>query len=119
MRRRLWIAAAAAACALGAGCPGKPPAGAGRDVSREEFIETYVALLRAEAQAADSAEARQRRAWVLERRNLTAADLERFAERHADDPAAMAEIWKEIETRIRALQAGDTAESGADEAGEP
>lgn len=89
----------------------REPAGDGPEVTREEFIETYAALLRVEAQAADSADARQRRAWVLERRGLTAEDLERFAARHADEPEAMAEIWKEIEARIRALQTVDTAKS--------
>jgi hypothetical protein len=97
--------------ALALACAREPTQGA-RAVTREQFIETYVALLRAEAQAADSVEARQRKAWVLERRGLTAADLERFAERYAEDPRTMAEIWREIESRIRALQS-DTTRSGA------
>lgn len=102
------------ALALGLACA-RDPAQGGREVTREDFIETYVALLRAEAQAADSVEARQRKAWVLERRGLTAADLERFAERYGDDPSTMGEIWREIESRIRAMQ-GDTTKR--DEGGE-
>lgn len=100
----LWVVPAQAACR-------EKPTGearAGREVTRDQFIETYVALLRAEAAAADSAEARERRASVLERRELTADDLEGFAREHADDPAMMSKIWREIETRIRESGTTDT-----------
>lgn len=108
MRRRAGSGSRAVlALALGLACARDPAQGA-REVTREEFIETYTALLRAEAQAADSVEARLRKAWVLERRGLDATDVERFTQRHADDPEEMAEIWKEIESRMRALQSDTT-----------
>lgn len=108
--RGISLAGLALAAAL-AGCRGERVDG-GRAVTREEFIETYAALLRAEAEAADSAEARSRRAWVLQRRKLSPEDLERFARRHEDDPAYMAAVWGEIEVRIRAAQAPDTTKDG-------
>ncbi len=75
-------------------------------------MEAYEALLRAEAAAQDSAEARQRRAWALERRNLTPQDLERFARKHSHDPEYMAELWREIEARVREPAPEDTSPRG-------
>ena len=98
-----WAAGSVLAC--------REPSAGTRDISRDEFIETYTALLKAEAAAEDSADARSRKAWVLERRGITQADLERFAMKHADDPDYMAELWREIEAEIRKAQAPDTAES--------
>jgi hypothetical protein len=111
-RLRTALRAAAACLALGAAVAcrpeGREPA-SGRALTREEFIETYVALLRVTATAADSADARARRAAVLQRRGIAPRDLERFARRYQDDPRALAEIWEEIERRLRTPEPPDDA----------
>lgn len=70
-------------------------------VDREEYIELYVELLRVSAAAEDSAEAARLRGQVLTRAGRTPEDLSAFVGRHADDPDYLADVWSEIERRLR------------------
>ena len=69
-------------------------------IEREVYVETYVELLKAAAEAPDSA-APDSVSAVLQRRGLSETDLSDFALRHADDPGYMASVWGDIENRLR------------------
>lgn len=70
-------------------------------IGRQEYVDTYVEILLAAELAEDSIEATESARAILARRGLTEDDLLEFGHRHADDPEYLAEVWSEIEERIR------------------
>ncbi len=58
-------------------------------------------ILQAAAAAPDSAAAEARIREILGQRELSRSDLAEFARAHIDDPSYLAEVWDEIETRLR------------------
>lgn len=89
--------------------PGPTACGSSTDaiaVDREEYVAVYVDLLRISGEAEDSAEAARLRGEVLARAGRTPDDLSAFVDRHADDPDYLADVWAEIERRLREDTAG-------------
>lgn len=90
------------------GCePESPPTTA---LTREEYIEVYIEILRAASEEQDSAAATERAREIIASRGYAPADLAEFARRHAEDPGYLAEVWAEIEMRLRQQELPDTTE---------
>jgi hypothetical protein len=71
-------------------------------LTREEYIEVFVEILLTAEESRDSVAATYATLAILERRGLTEEDLIEFANRYVDDAQALADIWAEIEERLRA-----------------
>jgi len=71
-------------------------------LTREEYIEVFVEILLAAEETRDSVAATYATLAILERRGLTEEDLLEFANRYVDDAQGLADIWAEIEERLRA-----------------
>jgi hypothetical protein len=69
-------------------------------IEREAFVATWVELRRA-AIGARGVLSDSERARVLEEQQVSEEELLAFAEAHGDDPTYMAEVWTEIESRMR------------------
>ena len=97
---RAWCAAAALLVAA-AGCEEEGP----ETISREVFVETYVALRVAELRESGddgiSAEARDR---VLAEKGVTEEELLTFADVHGPDVNFMEQLWDDIETRLEEIR---------------
>ena len=79
-----------------AGDPALPP----DLLTRETFVDVYVAL-RMEALRSPSAEIdEEARLRIMEEFQVDEEDLIAFAEAHGSDPAYMLEVWREIEERL-------------------
>jgi hypothetical protein len=76
-------------------------------IEREVFIATWVDL-RAAALVAGDPLPEPERERVLGERGVTEEELLGFAEAHGDDPRFMAEVWTEIESRMRPAPAADS-----------
>jgi len=104
----------AAAVLLAAGCAEDAP----ETISRDAFIETYIALRVAElTEPGDddemiSAEARER---VLGEQGVTEEDLFGFVEVHGGDVDFMKAVWQEVEKRMEALRNPPDTTGAADE----
>ncbi|UCC74389.1 MAG: hypothetical protein JSV86_07480, partial [Gemmatimonadota bacterium] len=81
----------------------------GTGIDRQEYVDTYVEILLAAEIAEDSVAATESARAILARRGLTEDDLLEFGRRHMDDPEYLAEVWTEIEERIRAPESRDSA----------
>jgi hypothetical protein len=81
-------------------------------VSREEYVEVYVELLRAADAAPDSFAASDSARRILAAHGLTEEDLLDYVRSHADDPDHLAEAWRKIEEQLRAPEPEDTAAGG-------
>ncbi|MGD2216384.1 MAG: hypothetical protein PVJ64_06495 [Gemmatimonadales bacterium] len=92
-----------------AGC-GNDEAEPHTGISRQEYVETYVEILLAAELAEDSVAATEAAREILARRGLTEDDLLEFGRRHTDDPGYLAEVWTEIEERIREPERPDSTE---------
>lgn len=102
---------------LHAGCAEDMP----DTISRETFIETYVALRVAEltdqGDEMISAETRER---VLREQGVTEEELIGFADVHGGDLHFMKELWKEVGKRMEALRnPPDTTGAGEGAGGDP
>ena len=107
---RAWCVAAAMLAA--AGCEGEGPA---ETISREVFVETYVALRVAElterGDGGISAGARER---VLAEKGVTEEDLLAFAEVYGPDVTFMERLWEDVERRLEELRnASEVTDPGA------
>lgn len=92
-----------------AGCGGEaeqPP------IDRETFVSTYVALRR--AMVADTLEAGTRDS-ILAAHEVTADELRAWIEVQADDPEALAEVWREVLDSLTAAPDSLTADSAETE----
>ena len=92
----LFVAAALAA----AGC--EDPVG--EAISREQFVETYVALRVAELRSPRAVIPDGERERVLAEREVTEDDLVGFAEENGVDVAFMQEVWAEVENKLDELR---------------
>jgi hypothetical protein len=101
MIRRSALICLALAAGL-AGCSDPPPE---ETISRERFIEVYVAL-RSEAHSPDAPgeidpEVRDR---ILAEHGVEAEELIHFVEVHGEDLQYMFEVWSEVEERLTELR---------------
>lgn len=71
-------------------------------MSRERYIALYVEILRAADSAEDTLAAFRRASEILAEHGFSHDDLDAFTTRHASDPEYLAEVWEEIEQRLRA-----------------
>ena len=76
----------------------------GEAISREQFVETYVALRVAELRSPGAVIPDGERERVLAEQEITEDDLVRFAEANGDDVAFMQEVWAEVENRLDELR---------------
>ena len=79
-------------------------------ISREEYIDIYVEILRVADESPDSVTASERALAILARRGVSEEDLLAFARNHMADPQYLVDVWSEIEERLRNPEPADTAE---------
>jgi hypothetical protein len=79
-------------------------------IGRQEYIDTYVEILRAAEVAEDSVAATEAARAILARRGLTEDDLLEFGRRYSEDPEYLVEVWREIEERLREPERPDSAQ---------
>ena len=84
-------------------------------ISREVFVETYVALRVAELGGSRGdlipAEERER---VLAEKGVTEEELLTFAEMHGPDVTFMEQVWEDVERRLEEIRnASDITDPGA------
>lgn len=106
MMLRVLPLGVALSIALACRAPANPPG-----MSRQEYIDVYVEMLRASGAARDSAAAAEARGSILRAHGLKPEDLEEFVHQHANDPQYLASVWSEIESALRA----DTAVGAREE----
>ncbi|HSG81213.1 MAG TPA: hypothetical protein VLC48_03110 [Gemmatimonadota bacterium] len=87
-------------------CPSEQYGG----LSREEYIDLYVSILRAADAAPDSTAASDSALRILIERGYTEDDLLDFANRYATDAQTLADMWTEIEERLKAPPPEEEAE---------
>ncbi|UCC82373.1 MAG: hypothetical protein JSW46_15510 [Gemmatimonadota bacterium] len=78
-------------------------------IGRQEYVDTYVEILQAAEVAEDSVAATEAARAILARRGLTEDDLLEFGRRYSEDPEYLAEVWEEIEERLREPRQPDSA----------
>lgn len=80
-------------------------------ITRDEYIELYVEILRAASEERDALEASERAREILERRGYAPEDLNEFTRQHSDDPAYLANVWGQIEMRLREKPKPDSSDA--------
>jgi hypothetical protein len=80
-------------------------------ISRDEYIDIYVEILRVADESPDSVTASERALAILRRRGVSEDDLLAFAHNHMEDPQYLVDIWSEIEERLRNPEPADTADA--------
>ena len=104
--RRLVGALVMLAGALGAGACGS----AADEISREEFVEAYVALRVAELERAGNVISDAARDSVFAASGVAEEDLDAFVEAHGSDVVLMADIWTEVDSLMDARSDGEEPE---------
>lgn len=89
----LTASLAAAACG-----PSEP-----ETISRETFVETYVALRAAELRSSGAVIPEEDRDSVLADNGVSDEDLVAFAEAHGGDVAFMEAVWTDVQNRLEEL----------------
>jgi len=79
-------------------------------ISREEYVEVYVDILRASDEEPDSIAASKRAQEILDRRGITEEELLGYAEHYAEDPEHLAQVWQEIESRLSEPEPQDSSQ---------
>ena len=77
-------------------------------LSRDQFIEVFIALRNAKKNALTPADFEEQKRQILARAKITEAQFKNFGQAHAEDLKFMAEVWDTIQTR---LDRGDTTPS--------
>lgn len=109
-RRFLGVLLTAAVLA----CGGREPASTEAAITREQFVETYVALRRI---AGDTAVVDSLRTVVLAEHGVTEEELRNFVVDRGEHPEELASVWEEIFRRLEEpepdIGAADTVSTGA------
>ncbi len=92
-----------------AACPATQNGG----MSRDEYIDAYVRILRAADAAPDSTAASDSALRILTELGHSEEDLLGFANRYASDPQTLADIWTEIEERLKSPPEEEASEDEA------
>ena len=90
---------------LAAACIGEGGS-SGDGVTREEFIEAYVALRAAGLQSATGVISSEDRERILAAEDVTQEELLEFAVTHGGNSAFMREVWDEVESRLHDRRTG-------------
>ncbi|MEX2283229.1 MAG: hypothetical protein WEE89_12165 [Gemmatimonadota bacterium] len=77
-------------------------------LSREQFVELFVALRNAKKSARSPADFELQKRQLLADAKVTEEQFKSFADAHAEDLAFMAAVWDSIQNR---LDRGDTLQS--------
>ena len=88
-------------------------------ITREDYIDLYVEILRVADESPDSVTASERALGILTQRGVSEDDLLAFARNHMDDPEYLVEVWSEIEERLRNPEPADSAETKNTESEDP
>lgn len=72
-------------------------------ISRETFVETYVALRAAELRSSEAVIADEARDSVLAEMGVSEDDLLAFAEMHGGDVPFMEAVWTDVQSRLAEL----------------
>ena len=95
--RRARIVGVGLALALACASEEQP---SGDGLTREAFVETYVALRAAGLQTASRVVSPEDRDRILAEKGVAQEELLEFAETHGGDAAFMKEVWDEVESRL-------------------
>lgn len=101
------------ACAASACDPGD---GSDGGIDRSDFVAAYVDLRQAVLR--DSVD-EARRDSILAVHGVTADEMRDYIERHADDPAALADTWREVIDNTAARDSAAAARDSAAAAPDP
>ncbi len=93
--RRAGLAVVIAGLAAAACAPGEP-----ETISRETFVQTYVALRAAELRSSEAVIPDEDRERVLAEMGVSEEDLLAFAEVHGDDVLFMEAVWTDVQNRL-------------------
>ena len=77
-------------------------------LSRDQFIEVFIALRNAKKNAGTPADFEEQKRQILARAKITEEQFKRFGEAHTEDLGFMAAVWDTIQIR---LDRGDTTPS--------
>ena len=77
-------------------------------LSRDQFIEVFIALRNAKKNARTPADFEEQKRQILGRAKITEAQFKSFGEAHTEDLGFMAAVWDTIQIR---LDRGDTTPS--------
>ena len=69
-------------------------------ITRQQFIETYVALYAARDTSRSAVEFEAQKRQIFARTRVTQESLTRFAAEHGGDVAYMAAVWDSVKTRL-------------------
>ncbi len=105
-RRGLIAALILVPAALGAVACGSAP----DTISREEFVDAYLALRMAELERAGNVISEAARDSVLAASGVTEEDLDAFVEAHGTDVVLMSGIWTEVDSMMDARSGGTEPE---------
>lgn len=86
-------------------------------ITRQQYVDAYVDILLATDEERDAMAASRVAAEILEARGLTEEDLLEFANRHSEDPEFLAEVWLEIEMKLRDPEPEDSVDVDTLDAG--
>lgn len=70
-------------------------------ISRQDYVDAYVDILSATDTTEDEVMASRVAQEILERRGLSEDDLLAYTRFYDDDPEYLANVWMEIEMRLR------------------
>jgi hypothetical protein len=73
----------------------------GPPISRREYVDAYVDILSATDTTEDEVTASRVAQEILERRGISEDDLLEYTRFYDDDPEYLANVWMEIEMRLR------------------
>lgn len=90
-----------------AACPADRSTGG---LTREQYVDLYVSILRAADAARDSVAATDSARRILAEHGFTEDDLLQFADRYASEPQTLTDIWAEIERRLQQPAEEETEE---------
>ena len=106
-RARPFFAARVAGCGI---LPASRD-GDGGTISRQRFVDTYMALVQARIDTeGDPAAYAAARDLVLDQAGVRPSDLRAFVEAGRDDPERLQEAWRDIAARLDTLYGGVTTQ---------
>ncbi len=97
---------------MGCGGDGASPDAEQGTITREAFIDAYIALRVVGLRAPQQLIAEEDRRRILSERGVTEEDLLTFVEVHGRDLESMQGIWNDVEARLEALRTQSDSSEG-------